>query len=79
MAAGRLPPPGSEYGPCEDQTCKHIDCAETRRMAASVCRFCKQIVGYERGFYCEQDGSFVHSSCLEDAIDAERQAARQGA
>ena len=69
MAAGRLPKPGTEFGPCEE--CSHIDCAETRSMAQAVCHYCEEPIGYDRGFY-QSDGALVHSSCFEDAIEEER-------
>ena len=74
MAAGRLPQPGTKYGPCQDESCRHRDCAATRTMAAAICRFCNQTIGYDKLFYQEQDGSFVHALCLEEAIDLERAA-----
>lgn len=71
MAAGRLPEVGTEYGPCEGE-CKHLDCAETRRMAASVCRYCDGQIGYETRYYSEAESpkSYVHARCAED--DAEK-------
>jgi hypothetical protein len=63
MAALALPRPGSEYGPCPI-SCAHTDCAETRRMADSDCRVCQMPIGYESRIYQEQDGGFVHASCL---------------
>lgn len=51
MAAGELPRPGSSYGPCLDEGCGHLDCAETRRMAAAECRICEGAIDYGRRFY----------------------------
>ena len=67
MAAGRLPFPGTEFGPCVEE-CKHLDCAETRRMATSVCHYCQTEIGYDKRFYLE-DGQFVHAACLEEAVE----------
>lgn len=67
MAAGILPKPGTELGPCEDHGCGHTDCAETRRMAAVICRLCGEPVGYERRFY-DDEGRLVHGACLEDSV-----------
>lgn len=50
MAAGRLPAPGTQYGPCEG-SCQHIDCAATRAQAASLCTICGTPIGYEVRFY----------------------------
>lgn len=70
MAAGRLPKPGSEVGPCEGE-CKHKDCAETRSMAGAICPICDKPVGYETRFY-HSTGELVHAACLEDQIEAAR-------
>lgn len=65
MAAVVLPAPGTEYGPCKDG-CAHVDCALTRDMAASVCRFCHEPVGYEASIYRDPDNrdGWVHAVCL---------------
>lgn len=72
MAAGYIQPPGSEYGPCKEE-CRHVDCAQTRTMAESVCKYCEQIIGYERGFYnLANHGDIpvlVHSACHLQALD----------
>lgn len=67
MAAGRLPAPGTPFGPCTDP-CQHIDCAATRRDAASLCRICTREIGYETRFYAEYTSTrqLVHAACLED-------------
>lgn len=72
MAAGRLPEPGSEYGPCI--TCEHIDCQETRERARGLCRFCDGVIGYGNRYYSETsltDGvrELVHANCLEDSLE----------
>lgn len=78
MAAGRIPKPGSaEFAPCVSEDCGHVDCNRTREMAKQVCRYCQQVIGYDRGFYILPSevpgrGELVHSSCHEDAIEAER-------
>lgn len=69
MAAGVLSKPGTEYGPCAEP-CRHIDCAGTRTIAETVCRYCDKPIGYDRRFY--NDEGYVHSSCSEDAIEQER-------
>ena len=85
MAAGRLPAPGTELGPCDPPTCIHRDCAETRRMAESACVSCGEPIGYEVRFYDHQRGELApgggirtglaHAECLEAAVDRERAAA----
>lgn len=71
MAAGRLPKPGTEYGPCEGE-CEHVDCKATRLMAAAVCHFCEETIGYDRRFYRDEGGALVHAVCLEESIEAQR-------
>jgi hypothetical protein len=66
MAAGRLPKPGTEHGPCPSP-CKHTDCEQTRDMAALLCRVCEEPIGYDRRFYIEPDTKrYVHALCVED-------------
>lgn len=50
MAAGILPKPGTNYGPCE-RACAHIDCNCTRRMAKAPCGICGKRIGYDTPFY----------------------------
>jgi hypothetical protein len=78
MAAGRLPEPGTEFGPCIDPACGHIDCAQTRQMAENLCKYCLKPVGYETRFYLIADmvddqptKTTVHAYCHEEAIEAE--------
>ena len=72
MAAGTLPEPGTEYGPCAEP-CKHTDCAATRRTAESACRYCGDPIGYERRYYLAlganaQTGPWEHASCVEAGL-----------
>ena len=75
MAAGTLPKPGTEYGPCVPD-CQHRDCAETRRMATQLCTICKTPIDYDIRFYVDPDNreELVHAVCLEGVVDAERRA-----
>lgn len=76
MAAGVLAKPGAEYGPCMKR-CKHLDCKETRREAASACRFCAKAIGFDSAFFRSRlSGDLAHRHCLEDAV--ERNDARVG-
>jgi len=68
MAPGRLSSPGTNYGPCTNVDCGHIDCADTRSMAEVICHYCNEPIGYERGFYYEHH-TLVHSSCAEDSVE----------
>lgn len=70
MAAGSLPAPGTEFGPCENEECGHADCRQIRIEAGAICHHCGDAIGYERRFYSTEDG-LVHAVCEEEAIDAE--------
>lgn len=75
MAAGMLPKPGSQHGPCVEP-CKHTDCALTRQMAATPCGICGDAITYDRPFYDERDGAargLVHAMCLELEIADQQQ------
>jgi len=63
MAAGRLPGPGTQFGPC-DGPCGHSDCFATRRDATATCSFCLKPIGYETLFYRHGYG-LAHAACLE--------------
>jgi len=81
MGYSMLSEPGSEFGPCKDG-CDHKDCVWTRKTAESICRFCNEPIGYNRGFYVDSEPpvvkdkkkvitgrieeSFVHSSCQQE-------------
>ena len=84
MAAGILPRPGTEYGPCEQPpggflddrlaTCGHRDCAATRRDAATICHLCGKPIGYDVRFYSllVTNRTLTHATCEENADEAER-------
>ena len=80
MAAITLPKPGSEYGPCVPD-CTHTDCAQTREMAARVCRFCDLPIGYDTRFYADPGNpnrdALVHALCLEKWFADEQDRLRQ--
>lgn len=63
MAAGTLPIPGTEYGPCLDQ-CDHVDCAQIRAMADAICPMCRQPIGYDRRFMANP--SFDHQQAIRE-------------
>jgi hypothetical protein len=71
MAAGRLPEPGSEFGPCIGE-CKHLDCAEVRHDAAALCAMCKTAIGYGVAFFRVMNRELVHEQCALQAIERER-------
>ena len=69
MAQGYLPAIGSEYGPCEDETCGHTDCGIDRVHLEKVCRYCNETIGAETGFFQDVPddkpawSALVHSLC----------------
>ena len=77
MAAGILPAPGTENGPCEER-CSHSDCATSRAMAKVVCHYCGEPIGYDRGFYSvgtigvTDHTKLVHASCEIEAVEQPR-------
>ncbi len=70
MAAGTLPKPGTQYGPCKAK-CTHRDCAQTRAISAAACTICAKPIGYDKRFYTE-DGKHMHAVCIETKLDNER-------
>lgn len=78
MAAGTLAGPGTAFGPCEGE-CFHVDCEETRRMAAAECLICGKPIGYDTRFYRRSPHTFVHAVCAEIEIDEEQPCAECGA
>lgn len=67
MAAGVLPKPGTELGPCTED-CQHRDCAETRRMAESKCHLCGEPIDYGVRFYADAD-QLSHARCAEEKAE----------
>ena len=72
MAYGRLPEPGTEFGPCEGE-CNHTDCNKTREMAETECGICSEKIGYETNFQKDRNGNLVHHICNLDKIEMEVQ------
>jgi hypothetical protein len=75
MAAGTMPKPGTEYGPCADE-CVHTDCAAHRKIAEAECVHCDEAIGYDTRFYhvdtIRQSGAdwpgtrvYAHARCVE--------------
>lgn len=73
MAAGALHKPGTKFGPCVAE-CAHVDCAETRTMAATACRICGKPIGYDTRFYDGHEKGLTHALCLEEQVERERKA-----
>ena len=80
MPAPRIHPPGTDLGPC-DEPCEHQDCADQHAIAAEICRYCDQPIGFDTRFYPEADlraaGTgityhHVHAICQADAFEEER-------
>ena len=75
MAYGRLPKPGTEYGPCEDEQCGHSQCEQSRQMAAAICPRCGEPIEYERNF-CrsgDNDSELWHWVCAIEEADERRE------
>lgn len=86
MAINHLPAPGKkisdgpfageQVGPCLEENCEHSDCETTRQMAASICRFCGEAIGYETAFTGdpEPDNPFgiCHFRCLDEHLEGSR-------
>lgn len=51
MAATMIEEPGVGMGPCLE--CKHEDCAEYRKEAASACAICSKPIGYNTRFFMD--------------------------
>jgi hypothetical protein len=72
----KLPKPGQvvrgrEIGPCVDESCKHVDCAQTRARAAQECVHCKKPIGYGVPMYYLPDGALAHADCEMKAAEKE--------
>lgn len=79
MASASIPAPGTEYGPCAS-LCGHIDCAESRALAESACRFCGNPIGYGTDYYRDEDGvGYVHALCLEQQAERDEKERRHDA
>lgn len=74
MAAVSIPAPGTPLGPCpttkgrHELTCGHLDCRDSRRTAAKVCRICNRPIGYDTRYYVAGDNvepDHTHAICLE--------------
>lgn len=74
MAAGSIPKPGTQYGPCAG-SCEHRDCAAMWRVMDSICHHCGSRIGYDKNFYDVGDGAHVHAVCEETAIENEQKGA----
>lgn len=76
MASAFISRPGTKCGPCKNEQCGHIDCAESRRMAAAVCSICGKPIGYMRMFNDRRESrdnpeDLVHRACLEEEYERE--------
>jgi len=86
MAVGVLPEPGTKFGPCQPVKggngvqlyCAHKDCAQTRKIAGSVCLLCGRAIGYETAYFRDEDnaGRWVHAVCAEDKAECDQKAAK---
>lgn len=71
MAATAQPAPGTEFGPCIDESCGHLDCAESRQLAATPCSVCGDAIGYEKRFFQRDNWTVLtHLLCAMNQRDA---------
>lgn len=63
-----VPRPGAKFGPCE-KGCNHRDCAELRQIAAAICSYCLEPIGFDEDYVKNGDG-FAHTVCVEDGGEA---------
>mgnify|MGYP001608992232 FL=1 len=61
MAWSITPTPGSEYL-CAD-ACQYRDCAEIRKIIASICAFCSKSIGVGVKLNLDEAGSPQHAVC----------------
>jgi len=76
MAIGYLPEPGDEYGPCVDEACGHVDCAQTRRMRQLLCSYCHEPIE-SRGFFNDSPPDEPWTRLVHAACAARQQQAKQ--
>ena len=70
MAAVTIPAPGTEFGPCLCPECGHVDCAESRRQASTLCDICRLPIGYSNRFYQHDEWKVLtHQLCYMRKLD----------
>lgn len=67
MTIAYLAKPGSEFGPCAGETCKHPEHQSTRQKAKAICPKCEKPIGYSVGFHEQEDGTLIHHTCAVKA------------
>jgi len=72
MASITIPKPGSDFGPCENPSCGHVDCGDHRCNAAKLCTICRKPIGYDRHCYLNGDDSPCHHVCLVEKLENRR-------
>ncbi len=60
------------------QSCEHRDCAQTRSMAAAMCRLCDHPIGWDVGFFTDPMDpkrlALVHADCLYWEVERDQAA-----
>lgn len=69
MAPSEFSKPGTEFGPCEEKTCGHTDCAEIWQMVEKLCPLCSDAIGFERPFIHFKPNGLVHYSCALEQVE----------
>ncbi len=78
MAIWNIPEPGTGGVPCK-RKCEHLDCEESRQMAARVCSQCGEEIGYNRDFMIANSilgyDVYYHTECWHEFQDQQMEAA----
>jgi hypothetical protein len=72
--------PGTEFGPCsptivdgQEYPCQHIDCAQLRAWAETICEICGEPIGYgEKMTRSDDHDDVVHFICLVEEVEGKR-------
>ena len=69
MRATAQPAPGTEFGPCLEESCGHVDCGESRALAAIQCALCGEPIGYDKRFFQNDNWkTLTHLLCVMKGI-----------
>lgn len=71
MRAKKVEKPGTILGPCRFQ-CNHEECVRLRLEAESICRYCKNPIGYETLFFIHDNMASHHECYVSVTIDLRR-------
>ncbi len=69
MDSASLAAPGQPAGPCLDPNCGHFDCEANRALAARLCAYCGEPIGFETAFHWQDPNPPIHIACLKETIE----------